>query len=113
MSKNSRFRFSPPAKTRYRWHLIPAILQSRKLALIQKLGGKCVSCDEDDPAVLEFHHKYGKSWRSRDYSRFQRMAKYEEDADAGEIELLCDACHNNTNDHPDDCFCAACRGEEF
>ena len=97
----------------YRWDQLPAILQRRRLSLIIKLGGCCVSCGASDPDELEFHHPRGKEWRSNQLSRSQRFARYEQDAAAGLVELLCDDCHNNPNDHPDTCFCPFCRGPDF
>jgi len=95
----------------YRWHLIPDIINKQRAALIELMGGTCISCGSSED--LEFHHPNGKNWRSKDLSQFQRMRKYEEDASNGELELLCDACHNNPNDHPDTCFCPHCIGEDF
>lgn len=98
---------------RYRWHTLSGSLRKRKLRIVEKLGGCCVVCGETDIDLLEFHHPAGKNWRSRDCSRTQRLKRYEEDADAGLVELLCDSCHNDNSKHPDTCFCPFCRGVDF
>lgn len=95
----------------YRWDKLPLILQQIRLSLIAKLGGVCIVCGDDNPDELEFHHPEGKTWRSNRLNRLARLRKYAEDIDSGLVELLCDACHNNPNDHPDACFCPFCRGK--
>lgn len=95
----------------YRWHLQKQILVRRSNALKIKLGGVCVQCGETDLDELEFHHPHGKNWRSRDVSRFERLRRYEQDAAAGLVELLCDDCHNYPEEHPEYCFCPHCRGD--
>lgn len=93
----------------YRWHLLPVLLRQRRDRLIIQLGGKCQQCGLKDFDELEFHHPYGKDWRSAVLSRGQRLTRYESDARAGLVILLCDDCHNSPEDHPDFCFCPSCR----
>lgn len=92
-----------------RWHLMAAYRKHRKLRLIAKLGGKCVVCGESDVSLLEFHHKYGKNWTSNQVWSNQRIRIYEQEAEKGLIELLCDDCHNHPEKHPGTCFCPFCR----
>lgn len=93
----------------YRWHLIDDFLEKEKKRLVDLLGGLCVVCQESDISLLEFHHRNGKNWRSRSLSRSQRLKRYEQDILDGEVYLLCDTCHNDPSEHPDDCFCPFCR----
>jgi hypothetical protein len=95
----------------FRWHLWPETHRRRIDALKIKLGGRCVSCGETNLNELEFHHPNGKAWRSNRVSRSTRLKKYEQEAEQGLVELLCDDCHNHSEDHPDTCFCPHCRGE--
>lgn len=91
----------------YRWDKVPEILDRRRGRLIRKLGGRCVRCGSRED--LEFHHPHGKPWRARLLSRFQRLARYEQDAANGNLELLCKDCHDQPDEHPDYCFCPFCR----
>lgn len=95
----------------YRWHLVPESLEQRRAALIAALGGVCERCKSTED--LDVHHKYGKSWRSNELSRFQRLARYEQDAREGLVILLCKDCHEQPVEHPDDCFCPFCRGDDW
>lgn len=64
-----------------------------RLELISQLGGKCVRCEETRPRRLEFHHIRERTWVARELSRWSRMKRYREEAEAGEIELLCRSCN--------------------
>ena len=59
--------------------------QNRKrLAVIQKLGGKCVKCGEDDPDVLQIdEHDKNLSWSKR----------YKAILDGENFPLLCAKCN--------------------
>lgn len=99
-----------------RWHLIPDYLRRRVDALKIRLGGRCCGydCDVNDLSKLEFHHKYGKSWKSSQYGPAQRIRIYEQEAEMGLIDLLCVDCHRFAGSHPDICFCPVCRsGPDF
>jgi len=95
----------------YRWDVAHKQLQDRCDELKVGLGGRCVSCGDTDFSVLEFHHIYGKVWRSRDYGPWARLLRYEEEATDGLIELLCKGCHKKQGGHPGHCFCRLCRGD--
>ena len=56
--------------------------------LIEKLGGKCIMCGEDDPIVLEFHHIEGVKERT-----LNTLKMLEIEIDKGLIELRCANCH--------------------
>ena len=92
-----------------RWHLLPQILEQRRLELVLLLGGICKVCGSDFD--LEIHHRFGKNWRSRDYSRSMRLKKYKQDILNGECFLLCKWCHDTPEEHPSECFCPKCCGE--
>lgn len=66
-------------------------IRQRRRALIEKLGGKCAKCGED--TELEFHHKFGRTWISKEVNRRKRMKLYEEDFEQGKLQLLCKKCH--------------------
>jgi hypothetical protein len=59
--------------------------QARKrLAVIKKLGGKCVECGEDDPQVLQVdEHDKSLSWSQR----------YNAILDGASFRLLCAKCN--------------------
>jgi hypothetical protein len=62
-------------------------------ALIEKLGGKCELCPEDDPAKLEFDHKNGRDYDVSKLSSTARLARYAREAEKGEGRLLCGPCN--------------------
>lgn len=70
-----------------------ASYRRRRTALIEKLGGACVDCGDDDHAKLEFDHKTVRTWVARKVSRWQRIANYWREAERGEIELRCSDCN--------------------
>ena len=57
----------------------------KRIAIIQKLGGKCAECGFDNPLALTFHHLNGKDWR---YDWINN------NFDVSELKLLCHNCHN-------------------
>lgn len=65
----------------------------RRRILIAAMGGCCIQCGEQDSSKLEFHHTEPQEWVAASTSRWQRQLKYEEDWDAGVLELLCRACN--------------------
>lgn len=93
----------------YRWDVVSEIVQCSRLALINQLGGKCFVCGCTDKRFLEFHHLYGKDWRSSSIGPWRRMLKYKEEADQGLIVPLCIFCHLDPQEHPTECFCRRCR----
>jgi hypothetical protein len=63
--------------------------QRRRAALISRLGGVCKDGFCFETERLEFDHLYESDWDPAKLSRLQRIARYESDADAGLIQLLC------------------------
>ena len=64
----------------------------RRLALIKKLGGRCVwpnGCDERRVDRLEFDHVEADEFDFGKLSRWVRIARYEREAAEGKIQLLC------------------------
>lgn len=68
--------------------------KKRRLALIEKLGGKCVDCGTAALAVLEFDHLTPRTWKANRTGRMERIRRYEREAADGEIELRCRECNN-------------------
>jgi hypothetical protein len=95
----------------FRWHLWKDTHRRRIDRLKLKLGGKCPSCGEDCLDELQFHHPEGKQWRSNQVGPSERIRRYEAEAAAGLVELLCGDCHKRPNEHLDTCFCPVCRGD--
>lgn len=63
----------------------------RRNRLIQRLGGKCVECESI--VDLEFDHIFPRNWKSHTVSSDRRLAIYEQEADAGLLQLLCRSCN--------------------
>lgn len=102
------------SSVRYRWHIHDERIREMRYRLICELGGCCSVCRSDEIEELEFHHVYGKDWRSRDLGPYRRMLQYQKDAADGSLVLLCGECHDYADDHPDWCFCPKCRqGSDF
>jgi hypothetical protein len=71
-----------------------------RLRLILQLGGRCVTCGDDNPLELEFHHLATRTWVARHTSRWQRLAHYRREAACGEVELLCGPCNRRAGRPP-------------
>lgn len=68
--------------------------QERREALIQKLGGRCANIDCESPLEnLELDHIHGRDWNVIDYSQMGRVRKYEKEAAAGLLQVLCASCN--------------------
>jgi hypothetical protein len=63
----------------------------KKAELIAAMGGRCVECGTEEN--LQFDHKYVKTWRSRDLYANQRIRRYIEEYEAGNLELRCKGCN--------------------
>lgn len=74
-------------------------MKGRRRALIKKLGGKCVKCGSR--SRLEFDHPNGRDWQPRDHNQRTRIARYEREADAGDLQLKCRKCNAGFNPHRD------------
>lgn len=64
----------------------------RRLALIEKLGGKCAwpkGCGEDRVEKLHIDHVNGRGWEPREVSSHMRMKRYEAEAELGLLRVLC------------------------
>src|SRR5690606_16795339 len=76
---------------------------ARRKALIEAMGGKCVKCGTT--TRLEFNHTSPRTWEARKVGRWERIAKYEAEWDAGEINLLCRKCNARAGQPPNECDC--------
>lgn len=63
----------------------------RRWMLIMQLGGKCANCRTRKN--LEIHHKNGRLWEPWKTSRWRRIKRYEQEAKAGLLEVLCSKCN--------------------
>ena len=68
-----------------------ALYRRRRALLVKFLGGKCLKCGSVQR--LELHHLRGRSWTAARLARHQRIVRYEADARAGLLVLLCARCH--------------------
>jgi 5-methylcytosine-specific restriction endonuclease McrA len=71
--------------------------RKRRDALIEKLGGACARCGqtaEESGYALEFDHPHGRDWEPRKLNRWSRVVRYERDAEAGRLRLLCKQCNS-------------------
>lgn len=74
-------------------HRATIYAQRIRAELIEKLGGFCVLCGEDNPDELEFDHVHGRDYEPRKLSYSARMARYRREAAQGLLRLLCKACN--------------------
>lgn len=63
----------------------------KRAALLVQLGNKCTDCGTVEG--LEFEHPQGRDWVVNMFSSSARMARYQREADAGLLSLLCGACN--------------------
>jgi 5-methylcytosine-specific restriction endonuclease McrA len=65
----------------------------RRAALLAKLGGKCALCGSDHG--LEFDHidPATRTWKARGKSRLSLIRRYEHEAAAGLLRVLCLWCN--------------------
>lgn len=64
-----------------------AMVKRRRKALIERLGGKCAECGTR--RRLEFDHPRGRDYDPARLSQWRRIKRYEEDARAGNLRVLC------------------------
>lgn len=66
-----------------------------RLAVIQRYGGKCVQCDESDPAVLQLDHikPISNSRRKRVSSSVMYRRKLARSNRDPNLQVLCANCH--------------------
>lgn len=65
----------------------------RRVALLEKLGGKCVDCGETWETRLEFDHLKPRTWTARSVSQKTRIRRYEDEASRGLITIRCGDCN--------------------
>jgi hypothetical protein len=72
-----------------------------KFSLVQELGGRCLRCGEDNPLLLDFHHKDQSTKEGTIGRMLQFASKYEEaKKEAQKCVLLCANCHRKEhNEH--------------
>lgn len=63
-----------------------------KRDLEKQLGGKCVDCG--GTVRLTFDHIHGRDWDIRRVHATKRLRIYQEEADAGLLQLLCLWCNS-------------------
>ena len=73
----------------YRQEYNRQYVQKRRLDLIKKLGGKCVSCGQTRSNLLVFHHK--RKVPKNKHKSGCWWFTYDPD----KIELLCEYCHTS------------------
>lgn len=81
---------------------VKAKVKARRKQMIADLGGKCKRCGSKKK--LEFHHTHPRTWETRKHNQWVRLNKYQEDIDAGHIEVWCKPCNQEAGipDDPDD-----------
>jgi 5-methylcytosine-specific restriction endonuclease McrA len=81
-------------KDRERHRKFRRLLPVRRQALIDKLGGKCTICGSIKK--LEFDH-YPKrcDFDHNKLSQWTRLKRYEQDAEAGNLRILCSKCNQS------------------
>lgn len=67
------------------------LLQQRRAALIEALGGVCVECRTTER--LEFDHTEPREWIASKKNQETRQRFYEREAAAGKIVLRCRVCN--------------------
>jgi hypothetical protein len=60
-------------------------------SLIDELGGECSFCGTKFD--LEINHIYGRTWKAREKSSWQRIAIYKREAKLGLLNVLCGCCN--------------------
>ena len=63
----------------------------RKWDLIQRLGGKCVTCGSRKR--LEVDHINGRDWDITKKNAWIRVARYEKEEKEGKLQVLCKHCN--------------------
>ncbi len=67
--------------------------RARRLAkLLKQLGGRCQECGSRRHLTID--HIYGRDWDIRKVHSWKRLRIYEEEADAGKVQILCLSCNS-------------------
>jgi hypothetical protein len=67
----------------------------QRILLIEKLGGKCVVCQETEPTKLDFDHLENdlRDWATKKCGQKGSILRYKKDFARGVLQLLCKHCH--------------------
>ena len=90
----------------YDTRLKARMAQTRKAAIIERLGGRCVNCKTRGTRrarkgfrnVLEIEHVKPRKWRLRNYSQMGRVRIYEREERRGLLKVLCSICNRSKGD---------------
>lgn len=63
--------------------------------LLDQMRNQCQNCGSDEH--LEFHHPFGKVWKARSISIYNRMLRYRRDYSSGNLVCLCHDCHGKAD----------------
>ena len=78
------------------WHTVQT--EKDRMALLERLGGRCLYCGEYDPLVLQIDHRYGDGasdrLRGKGKGRYRRLlALSDGELDKLALQVLCANCH--------------------
>lgn len=72
----------------------PLLVARIRSMLLEIYGPKCPECGcELLPSNAEVNHIYGREWKIRDLSSYNRHLRYWKEAQRGLINLLCKSCN--------------------
>lgn len=79
-----------PANSRTR----PVLCARIRSMLLQIYGARCAGCGcVEGDCYLEINHIYGRDWKPREVSSYNRWLRYWREAKVGLIDLRCPDCN--------------------